>query len=336
MPLNGQLAIVSALALMSALPAQADTEAAKMALPAVSAIFSSHYVAQDAGIYRDLGLDMTEQLITGVGAANAVIAGAVDFANSSGVTLTRAAARGQPVIAIAGPYDRSGFWILINKKIADERHFDPKAPLAERAKILKGLRFGVGGIQTIPHAYLKAIVAAGGLDPDKDIIVAGMAPPEEPGAMQRNAIDGASTGPPQLEVLRQNGAIIVANGTSANPVDPPWLSHVAANVVLVKKQTCAEHKSLCAKMGQAMVKAAAYMHEHAKETMAILAKRLNINDQSVLEDTYKETLTSTPLAPVLDAKGLETADQLNVAAGFMSVDQKLPSYEGIFTNEYVK
>jgi ABC-type nitrate/sulfonate/bicarbonate transport system substrate-binding protein len=154
--------------------------------------------------------------------------------------------------------------------------------------------------------------------------------------MQRNAIDGASTGPPQLEVMQQNGAVIVANGTSANPVDPPWLSHVAANVVLVKRQTCAEHKSLCAKMGQAMVQASAYMHDHAKETMAILAKRLNIQDRSVLEDTYKETLTSTPLAPVLDAKGLETADQLNVAAGFMPVDQKLPSYEGIFTNEYVK
>ena len=120
------------------------------------------------------------------------------------------------------------------------------------------------------------------------------------------------------------------------PVDPPWLSHVAANVVLVKKQTCAEHKSRCAKMGQAMVKASAYMHDHAKETMAILAKRLNIQDQSVIEDTYKETLTSTPLAPVLDTKGLETADQLNVAAGFMPVDQKLASYEGIFTNEYVK
>ena len=315
----------------------ANIEKANMALPAVAAIFSSHYIAQDAGIYKDVGLDVTEQLIAGIGSANAVIAGSMDFSNSSGVTLTRAAARNQPVIGIANTYDRSGFWILVNKKVADERHFDPKAPLAERAKILKGLRFAVGGIQAIPHAYLKAIVAAGGLDPDKDIVVAGITPPETPGAMQRDAIDGASIGPPQLEVLQQNGlAVIIANGTSGNPVDPPWLSHVDANVILVKKQTCVDHKSLCMKMGQAMVKAAAYMHDHAKETMAILAKRLNIADQGVLEDTYKETLASTPLAPVLDAKGLETADQLNVAAGFMPADQKLPSYDGIFTNEYVQ
>jgi NitT/TauT family transport system substrate-binding protein len=338
MALDRQFIAAASLALIvAAVPVRADTEKATVALPAVAAIFSSAYVAQDAGIYKDVGLEVTEQLIAGIGAANAVIAGSIDFSNSSGVTLTRAAARGQPVIGIANTYDRSGFWILITKKVADERHFDPKAPLAERAKLLKGLRFAVGGIQAIPHAYLKAIVAAGGLDPDKDIVVAGITPPETPAAMQRGAIDGASIGPPQLNQLQQNDfAVIVANGTTADPVDPPWLGHIDANVILVKKQTCVDHKSLCAKMGQAMVKAAAYMHEHPKETMAILAKRLNITDQAVLEATYKNTVESTPLAPALDAKGLATADDLNVAAGFMPADQKLPSYDNIFTNEYVQ
>jgi hypothetical protein len=47
-------------------------------------------------------------------------------------------------------------------------------------------------------------------------------------------------------------------------------------------------------------------------------------------------VAATPLAPVLDAKGLETADQLNVEAGFLPADQKLQSYDHIFTNEFVK
>ena len=51
---------------------------------------------------------------------------------------------------------------------------------------------------------------------------------------------------------------------------------------------------------------------------------------------YKVTLASAPMDPLLDAKGLETADQLNVEAGFLRADQKLASYEAIFTNEYVK
>jgi NitT/TauT family transport system substrate-binding protein len=318
-------------------PAMADTEQATVALPAVASIFTSLYVAQDAGIYKDVGLEVKEQVIQGIGSANAVIAGSIDFSSSSGVTLTRASARQQPVIGIANTYNRLGFWIVIKKSIADERHFDPKAPLAERAKLMKGLRFAVGGIQAIPDSYAKAIAKIGGLDPDKDIVRAGITPQETFGSMQAGAIDGASIGPPVVEQLLQNNfAVVLANGTMGNPVDPPWLSHIDANVILVRKQTCTDHRSLCQKMGQAMVKAAAYIHQHADETKKILAKRLNIADADVLNKTYEVTVAATPLAPVLDAKALETADQLNVEAGFLPADQKLKSYDHIFTNEFVK
>ena len=323
--------------LAAALPAHADVEKARMALPAVAPIFASSWIAQDAGIYKEVGLEVSEQVIQGIGATNAVIAGSMDFANASGVTLTRAAARDQPIIGIANTYDRSGFWVVLNKKVAADRHFDPNAPLAERAKILKGLKFGVGGIQTIPHSYLSAIAKVGGLDPQRDLIVSAIAPPETPGAMQTNAIDGASVGPPVIEqVVQDQGAVIVANGTTANPTDPPWLTHVDANVILVKKQTCIDHKSLCVKMGQALVKAAAFIHDHPKETTEMLGKRVRITDQKILDGMYKVTVESTPLAPVLDAKGLETADQLNVEAGFLPASDKLKSYDNIFTNEYVQ
>lgn len=317
--------------------ASAATEQATVALPAVASIFASLYVAQDAGIYKDVGLEVKEQVIQGIGSANAVIAGSIDFSSSSGVTLTRAVARQQPVIAIANTYDKLGFWIVIKKSIADERHFDPKAPLAERAKLMKGLRFAVGGIQAIPDSYAKAIAKAGGLDSDKDIVRAGITPQETMGSMQAGAIDGASIGPPVVEQLLQNNfAVVLADGTMGNPVDPPWLSHIDANVILVRKQTCTDRRSLCEKMGKAMVKAAAFIHQHADETKKILAKRLNITDADVLAKTYEVTVAATALAPTLDAKALETADQLNVEAGFLPADQKLKSYDGIFTNEFVK
>ncbi len=322
--------------LAAALPARADVEKTSMAFPAIAPIFASSWIAQDAGIYKEVGLAVSEQVIQGIGSTNAVISGSMDFANASGVTLTRAAARNQPIIGIANTFERSGFWVVISKKAAEEHHFNPKAPLAERAKVLKGLKFAVGGIQTIPHSYLNAIARIGGLDPQRDLIVSAIVPPETPGAMQTGAVDGASVGPPVVEqVVQQQGAVIVANGTTANPVDPPWLSHVDANVILVKKQTCVEHKSLCVKMGEAMVKAAAFIHDHPKETMAMLGKRTRVTDPKILQGMYEVTVAGTARAPVLDAKGLEAADQLNVEAGFMPADQKLKSYDSIFTNEYV-
>jgi len=318
-------------------PAGAATEHATVALPAIAAIFSSLYIAQDAGIYKKVGLDVKEQVIQGIGSANAVISGSIDFSSSSGVTLTRATARHQPVIGIANTYDRSGFWVVIKKSIADKLHFDPKAPLAERAKLMKGLRFAVGGIQAIPDAYAKAIAKIGGLNPDTDIVRAGITPQETMPQMQAGTIDGASIGPPVVEQLLQNDfAVVLANGTTGNPVDPTWLGHVDANVILVRKQTCEQHRSLCAKMGEAMVKAAAYIHQHPAGTKKILAKRLNITEPAIIDKTYEITALATPLAPTIDAKGLSAADDLNIQAGFMPADQKLKSYDGIFTNEYVK
>jgi ABC-type nitrate/sulfonate/bicarbonate transport system substrate-binding protein len=338
MPPSRYLPIAMILAgIASPLPAHADVEKTSMAFPAVTPMFASSWVAQDAGIYTEVGLAVSEQVIQGIGSTNAVISGSMDFANASGVTLTRAAARNQPIIGIANTVDRSGFWIILSKKAAEERHFDPKAALVERAKLLKGLKFAVGGIQAIPHSYLNAVAKVGGLDPQKDLIVSAIVSPETPGAMQAGAVDGASVGQPIVDqVVLSQGAVIIADGTTADPVDPPWLKHVDANVIIVKKQTCIEHKSLCVKMGQALVKAAAFIHDHPTETAAILGKRTRITDPKILDAMYKVTRESAPRAPVLDAKGLETADQLNVEAGFLPADQKLSSYEAIFTNEYVK
>jgi ABC-type nitrate/sulfonate/bicarbonate transport system substrate-binding protein len=153
--------------------------------------------------------------------------------------------------------------------------------------------------------------------------------------MKSGAIDGASIGPPVLEQL-QAETVVLANGTTADPTDPPWLGHVAANVIFVRKQTCAEHKSLCVKMGAAIVKAADYIHRNADGTKKILAKRLNIQDTAVLDDTYRIVSLSTPQKPTLDAKGLEAAEELNVKGGFMPESEKLKSFDGVFTNEYVK
>ena len=320
-----------------AAPTKAEVEHASVALPAIVPIFASLYVAQDAGIYKEVGLEVKEQVIQGIGSANAVISGSIDFSSSSGVTLTRAAARNQPVIGIANTYERSGFWIVIKKSIADERHFDPKAPLAERAKLMKGLRIAIGGFQAIPDAYAKAIAHIGGLDSDTDFVRAAITPTDTLGAMKTGSVDGASIGPPVLEQLEENNfAVAIANGTTADPTDPPWLGHVAANVILVRKQTCAEHKSLCVKMGEAMVKAAAYIHDNPDGTKKILAARLRITDPAVIDDMYRIVVAGTSLKPTIDAQELEAADRLNIEAGFMKEAEKIKSYDGIFTNEYVK
>ncbi len=326
--------VIAALVLAS--NAKADVEKTSLALPSTAFIFSTAYIAEDAGIFKSEGLEVTQQVITGIGSANAVIAGSIDFSVGSGVTLTRAAAHNQPLIGIAGTYNRTGFWIVLRKSIAEEKHFDPNAPLADRAKILKGMKMGVGAINAIPHAYLKMIAKAGGLDGEKDMIVAGIPAPDQVAALSRGSIDGFSAGSPVVEQAVHDGlGVVIANGTTGN-IDPPALAHIAANVLMTRKQVCADHRSLCEKMGHAMVKANAFMHEHPQEAMAMLGKRLNVKDPAVLAEAYNNVVASSPSPPLLDAQSLATADDLNVEAGLMKPEDKLPSYDALFTNEFLK
>jgi len=314
--------------------AKAQLEHTTIALPAIAGIFASEYIAQDAGIYKKNGLDVKEELISGIGAANAVISGSVDFSQSSGPTITRAAAHGQKLIAIANTYDRTGFWVIVSKKIADSRHFDPKAPLGERAKIMKGLRFSIGAFRAIPDAYLRVIAKAGGIHPS-DMTLTAIAPPDVVPAMQRDAIDGFSAGPPQVQQAINSGlGVIVADGNDA-PVDPPWLTRVAANVVLVRPETCAKRPSVCERMGRSVAEANAFLHQHPKRSMAILGKRLNVSDTQLLAEAYKSIAEASPSPPLSDAKEFAAAERLNIEAGFMNASEQAKNYSDMFTNEYL-
>src|SRR5580698_9184806 len=101
LPRHGLLAMVGvAVLLASALPARAEMEQAKVALPSPIISFAAEYIAE-AMFFKEQGLDVQSQLLAGVGSINAVISGAMDFAFSTGSSLTRAAAHGQRLLAIA-------------------------------------------------------------------------------------------------------------------------------------------------------------------------------------------------------------------------------------------
>jgi ABC-type nitrate/sulfonate/bicarbonate transport system substrate-binding protein len=105
---------------------------------------------------------------------------------------------------------------------------------------------------------------------------------------------------------------------------------------MTRTKFCEEHHSICVKMGHAIVKANAFMHQRPKEAMALLGKRLNVKDPKILAQADEDTLVATPSPPVTDIEGLSRADDLNIGAGFMKASDKPASYAKMFTNEFLK
>ncbi len=237
------------------------------------------------------------------------------------------------MLAIANMNNLPPWDVVLRKEIADAAHFDPSAPLSERAKVLKGRTIVIDGINSAAHSYLRVIAEAGGVDPDS-IVVSALQPQEMLAAYAQHQIDGISLGPPWPQTLEHDGtAVVIASGLAG---DPPWLSPIASSTVITRPQFCVEHRSICMKMGHALVAASNFVHEHPREAIAILEKRFAKTDKDVVAASFEVMRKAMPQPPLVDAKALANADRINVEAGFIKPADQLKTYDDLFTNEFLK
>src|ERR1700753_245573 len=107
------------LMLASGVPAKAAVEHTVIAQTPAIMSFLAAYIAEDAGIWRDNGLDVKVINLPGNATVNAVISNSSDFALTASDALTRAAAHGQKLLGIAALNNMSGQMTVIRKDIAD-------------------------------------------------------------------------------------------------------------------------------------------------------------------------------------------------------------------------
>jgi len=326
-------AILAAAAMLAALPARAESERATLALPAPVVLFLSVYVAEDQ-FWAQEGLEIKTIFLPGIASMNAVISGSAEFSLSSGGSITRAAAHGQRLLAIANLNNRSGQFITLRKDVAEARHLDPKAPFAERARALKGLTIATGGLGSVADAVIRVALRAAGLDSEKDITIAPMAPPDILAAFARKAIDGFSLGPPFAQQVAHAGTgVILLDGVAG---DPPGYEPMAAALLVTRPAICAARRALCEKMGHSILAATKFVHEHPNEAIASLKKRFDKLDDAVLEAAGTAVIKMTGVPPSLSDIQMANGDRMNREAGFLQPEDQIKSYDGLYTNEYLR
>jgi ABC-type nitrate/sulfonate/bicarbonate transport system substrate-binding protein len=288
-------------------------------------------VAEDLGFFAKEGVRVKAIEIAGVGAMNAVISGSADFALPSAISLTRAAAHGQRLLAIAETLDRAIVQIALRKDLAPG--FDPKAPLAQRALLMRGRTIAVDAVNSLIDAYVLLLARRAGYDPDT-IHIAVMQPPNMVAAFAAKQIDGFAMSPPWPEKpVLEGSAIMLASGPDG---DPPDLVPLANNVVVTRPQTCTTRKGVCEGVGRAFAAGAAFIRDHPDAALADLKKRFPTLDDKLLAASFEVIRKITPVPPAVSAVGLANAEAFNIGAGLMKPEEKLKSYDGLFTDQYVR
>jgi sulfonate transport system substrate-binding protein len=320
-------------ATLAAASARADSAQVILALPSVNISFTSLYLAEDLHLWADQGLDVKTMVIPGVGTNNAVINGSVQFAIGSSDAITRAWTHGQHMQAIGAGVKKTMEWVMIRKDIADAAHFDPAAPLAERAKILKGRTIAVAGIGSLPDAVLKSVAAEAGIGPG-DIETPTMLPPEIMAAWKTKRIDGFSNAMPYAQqVVADGSGEIVSDPTKGEPTK---FFPIAASIVTVRADYCPAHADLCTKFMNGMIAGIKIVVTDREKTMAEMKKRFPAFDDTVLGMAYDALKDAENYPPRVDPKAIENGDRMNIAAGFLKPDEKLNDYQPLIDNSYIK
>jgi ABC-type nitrate/sulfonate/bicarbonate transport system substrate-binding protein len=326
-----RLAALSLLLLPGCAAGAAEPIDVVMALPAYSLSFSFEYLAEDLGFYEKHGVRMKQVMLAGVGSINGVISGSADFGVSAGTSLTRAAARGQKLLAIALTIDRPIVQVVLRSDLA--KGFDPASPFAKRGLLLKGRTIAVDSIGSLIHAYVRIMAVRAGYNPD-DLKIAPMQPPNMEAAFAAHQIDGFAMSPPWPEKpVLEGTAVMIASGPDGEPADyVPF----ANNVILTKPETCAKRTSVCEAVGQASREGMMYLRDHPADALAVLKKRFSTLDDKLLAASFDVIRKITPMPPFVTAQGLANAERFNVEAGQMKDEEKLKSYDGLFTDAYVR
>jgi NitT/TauT family transport system substrate-binding protein len=304
------------------------------AIPALTLTFTAQFVAEDAGFFKKEGLKMNTRNLVGVASPNAVLAGSADFTFGTGPVFLRAAAQGQRFLAIANMVDRPLVELVLRKDVADAAGITDKTSQADRAKALKGKTIGVQGIGSIVHAWQRYVVNRGGLDIEKDVRVAPMDPPAMYPALENKSIDGYATSMPfTTQAIIKGSAIMLASST----FDAPELVPFAYGLIYTRPNMCTEKRDLCARMARAYMGAAKMIQEKPDEVFeTVLKKRFEKMDPQLLAASWKVAQQAHAKDIRVTVQQLENSQKVSLDAKLLEPKDALKSYDGLFTDEFVK
>jgi ABC-type nitrate/sulfonate/bicarbonate transport system substrate-binding protein len=311
----------------------ADT--VSIALPVVSLTVSPTYIADEMGYWKELGLDMKFPLISGVGSNNALAAGSVEFAYTSGPTMIRGNARDQKTIAIATTLNRVQLELVMSKAAAQASGITADSPIEKKAQALKGKKIAVDSFNSVVHAFLRYVARKGGVDPDREITVTNAQGPVMLASLKSGAIDGFTLSLPfPLIPVHDGTAIRLASGPRG---DFPDLQPFAYVLIVARPDYCDKNPSICQRVVAGISKAFTYIHEHPKESMAILQKRIpSTMTPEVYAEAFELVRASTPRSPMVEEAAMTRAQDFMLNSGMMKPEEKFASLTALFTNKFAK
>jgi len=272
---------------------RADAEKLVIAWTAVSAFNSPFWVMNDAGFYKEEGLDVdTIYIPSSPIAAKATLAGETVISAQNSQVIADSGLQGADLVAIGATVNIVPFYVMA-------------APEIRTIADLKGKTVGVSRFGAATDFGMRMFLAKHGLTAHRDVAfiqIGGM--PEIATALSKKIIAAAPMSYPMVYVAEQNGAKVLANLAKD---EIPFVHLTLTTTKRFLKDKRPQVKAFLRAYGKAMH----FLYNRQSESLAIFAKYTKIKDQKMLEGSLKYGYEFMEKVPFVKRAGFQvTLDEI--------------------------
>jgi NitT/TauT family transport system substrate-binding protein len=274
-------------------PAFVRAQKSVVAWSAVSALNSPFWVMNDAGFWKQEGLDIQLVYIaSSPTVARATLAGEIVLSGANSQVIVDVGLGGGDLVAMGAITNVVAFYVMA-------------APEIKTVNDLKGKVVGVTRFGASTDFGMRMLLSKYGLEPAKDvpfIQIGGM--PELAAALSKKTVYAAPMSQPMVYLAQQAGMRMIANLAKE---EIPFM-HIG---LTTSKKWIREHRPQAKAFVRAYGRAMHFMHTRKEETRAIFAKYTRINDQGMLDGSIQYGYDFMEKIPFVKAQAFQvTLDQI--------------------------
>ena len=268
--------------------APAQLKKVRMGISALSASYTTAYIAKDTGLFKKNGLDVELILIDTGPTVHALIAGDLQVAGVGGSRIIASALEGSGLRMLAATNNRQPYKLVVPAGV-------------RKPSQLMGKKVGVGAFGGLDDTAMRFALRQLGLDPNKDvtIIVAG-GKATRFAALTQGSITAIVIDPPYTLDAKKMGLSFMFDFLESSP-------KTVYGTISAKDTYIQQNPEIIRNLLKAYIEAMQFYKTHKPESIKIMAKYMRIplpSKVEEMEETYDAFVRTTSCKPHVDSEGV--------------------------------
>lgn len=280
--------ILSVLLIAIIFPGTSLAQKATMSYPGTAGVNVPFWLTHEAGLFKKYGLNDEVLLIAGsVTTMQALLAGEIQFVNSSGSPAINARLQGADVAIVASYYNSMPYGLVVNKDIRS-------------LEDVKGKRMAVASLGGINEAAIRFVLEKSGLNVRDVTFIQAGGDSSRIAAVQSGAAAGTVLAPPGLFVATRQGLKILADLGDLEAKYP-------TSIIATRRSYLTQDRPTIKKFLMALVEGLHLYKSNRKLAIDVLQKYAKISDQELVSKSHDYLVKHTSLLPIVEPSVIKAA-----------------------------